>query len=134
FLRRTAFAFTHLGAAMTGTGEPSSPATPRRRAAPRPLPVAVDTMGGDHAPEEIIAGAVAAVRDHDVRLVLVGQAPRIRRELDRHGVVGTIPIVHADEALDMGEGALADRKSTRLNSSHVKNSYAVFCLKKKTIN
>src|SRR5215475_9337396 len=28
--------------------------------------------------------------------------------------------------------AYADRKSTRLNSSHVKNSYAVFCLKKKT--
>src|SRR5690606_39486137 len=27
---------------------------------------------------------------------------------------------------------LADRKSTRLNSSHVKISYAVFCLKKKT--
>src|SRR5690606_41416183 len=29
-------------------------------------------------------------------------------------------------------GATIDRKSTRLNSSHVKNSYAVFCLKKKT--
>src|SRR5690606_40373781 len=28
---------------------------------------------------------------------------------------------------------LGDRKSTRLNSSHVKNSYAVFCLKKKKI-
>src|SRR5690606_40761609 len=28
--------------------------------------------------------------------------------------------------------AVADRKSTRLNSSHVKISYAVFCLKKKT--
>src|SRR5699024_11996920 len=27
-----------------------------------------------------------------------------------------------------------DRKSTRLNSSHVSTSYAVFCLKKKTIN
>src|SRR5690606_41334296 len=27
-----------------------------------------------------------------------------------------------------------DRKSTRLNSSHVKNSYAVFCLKKKNVN
>src|SRR5436309_7524056 len=27
-----------------------------------------------------------------------------------------------------------DRKSTRLNSSHVKNSYAVFCLKKKNTN
>src|SRR5690606_39756168 len=30
-----------------------------------------------------------------------------------------------------GRGSLADRKSTRLNSSHVKISYAVFCLKKK---
>src|SRR5690606_41956169 len=30
-----------------------------------------------------------------------------------------------------GRAILADRKSTRLNSSHVKISYAVFCLKKK---
>src|SRR5690349_22769003 len=30
-----------------------------------------------------------------------------------------------------GGGALPDRKSTRLNSSHVEISYAVFCLKKK---
>src|SRR5690606_41184341 len=30
--------------------------------------------------------------------------------------------------------AESDRKSTRLNSSHVKISYAVFCLKKKTLD
>src|SRR5690606_37517302 len=30
-----------------------------------------------------------------------------------------------------GQSELIDRKSTRLNSSHVKSSYAVFCLKKK---
>src|SRR5438874_6119618 len=30
-------------------------------------------------------------------------------------------------------GGGEDRKSTRLNSSHVENSYAVFCLKKKTL-
>src|SRR5690606_40196981 len=34
----------------------------------------------------------------------------------------------------MAAGALVDRKSTRLNSSHVKISYAVFCLKKKINN
>src|SRR5690606_39409560 len=34
-----------------------------------------------------------------------------------------------DELADIGKDAL-DRKSTRLNSSHVKISYAVFCLKK----
>src|SRR5690625_6363522 len=32
----------------------------------------------------------------------------------------------------IGAGSFADRKSTRLNSSHVASSYAVFCLKKKT--
>src|SRR5690606_41965584 len=47
-----------------------------------------------------------------------------------------------DRAVNLGEevgerhvggfGRLPDRKSTRLNSSHVKISYAVFCLKKKT--
>src|SRR5690625_7759384 len=32
----------------------------------------------------------------------------------------------------VGRGLTGDRKSTRLNSSHVANSYAVFCLNKKT--
>src|SRR5690606_40436861 len=36
-----------------------------------------------------------------------------------------------DVGLNFINGMGADRKSTRLNSSHVKNSYAVFCLKKK---
>src|SRR5690606_4077069 len=36
------------------------------------------------------------------------------------------------ESEDVSLSHLADRKSTRLNSSHVKISYAVFCLKKKT--
>nr|WP_084000181.1 phosphate acyltransferase PlsX [Actinomadura kijaniata] len=85
-----------------------------------PAPIAVDTMGGDHAPEEIIAGAVTAVREHGVPLVLVGQAPRIRRALDGLGVAGEIPIVHADEALDMGEGALASWRKP-------KSSIAIAC-------
>src|SRR5690606_42106334 len=36
-----------------------------------------------------------------------------------------------DEVVGHRTQRLLDRKSTRLNSSHVKNSYAVFCLKKK---
>src|SRR5690606_40033813 len=39
----------------------------------------------------------------------------------------------AAEVLAEPRARLGDRKSTRLNSSHVKISYAVFCLKKKTI-
>src|SRR5690606_40987130 len=43
------------------------------------------------------------------------------------------PVVHraGQPKAVLDEGPLADRKSTRLNSSHVKISYAVFCLKKK---
>jgi phosphate acyltransferase len=78
-----------------------------------PGPVAVDAMGGDHAPDEIIAGAVAAFRDHDVRLVLVGPAPRIRERLDGLGIAGEIPIVHAEETLGMSEGALASWRKPR---------------------
>src|SRR5205814_10585401 len=51
----------------------------------------------------------------------------VQRELDRHrvGVVAGL----ADEALH--RRVERDRKSTRLNSSHLGISYAVFCLKKK---
>src|SRR5690606_39989199 len=38
---------------------------------------------------------------------------------------------HGDGIKLATTASLTDRKSTRLNSSHVKNSYAVFCLKKK---
>src|SRR5690606_39556023 len=39
-------------------------------------------------------------------------------------------VIDPDLGVSPGEAAGEDRKSTRLNSSHVKISYAVFCLKK----
>src|SRR2546426_5990886 len=47
---------------------------------------------------------------------------RWRRSIPRHGKVS---------GSDSGSGTDRDRKSTRLNSSHLVISYAVFCLKKK---
>src|SRR5690606_40902456 len=55
-------------------------------------------------------------------LVLIGASP------DRSGVGGCAAGVVRPVAVQCIPG---DRKSTRLNSSHVKISYAVFCLKKK---
>src|SRR5690349_24224038 len=49
---------------------------------------------------------------------------------DMRGRVGTPTFYTSDPAFEPGGG---DRKSTRLNSSHVEISYAVFCLKKKII-
>src|SRR5699024_11290219 len=49
------------------------------------------------------------------------------------GVADTDIVVLASKVVAKAEGRL-DRKSTRLNSSHVSISYAVFCLKKKKRN
>src|SRR5690349_23611317 len=52
-------------------------------------------------------------------------APRLARRALGGALAG------ARTARAAGQGDLQDRKSTRLNSSHVEISYAVFCLKKK---
>ncbi len=77
-------------------------------------------MGGDHAPEDVITGAVAAVRDHDIRIVLTGRPARLRPLLAEHGADREIPIVPAEDALSMGEGALASGRRPR-------SSVAVAC-------
>ncbi|PZG40883.1 phosphate acyltransferase PlsX [Spongiactinospora gelatinilytica] len=77
-------------------------------------------MGGDHAPAEIVAGAVQALRQYDVPVVLVG-APRLLYEaLAEHDAARQIPIVRAEEALEMNAGALASLRRPR-------SSIAVAC-------
>src|SRR5256885_9344946 len=56
-----------------------------------------------------------------------------RRGINAHCLIGEVAQgeeLGAVEGIDCPVGA--DRKSTRLNSSHLVISYAVFCLKKKT--
>src|SRR5574344_2826839 len=45
--------------------------------------IAIDAMGGDHAPSEIVAGAVWGASEYDVAIELVGKQDRIEYELDR---------------------------------------------------
>ena len=46
--------------------------------------IAVDAMGGDHAPKEIVAGAVRASEELDVDILLVGDRPSIEGCLQHH--------------------------------------------------
>ena len=47
--------------------------------------VAVDAMGGDHAPGEVVKGAVDAVNEkNNLKVFLVGKAPRIHEELSKY--------------------------------------------------
>jgi glycerol-3-phosphate acyltransferase PlsX len=47
--------------------------------------IAVDVMGGDHAPGPIIEGAIRAVRELPCEVILVGPPARIQQELERFG-------------------------------------------------
>src|SRR5690606_41364968 len=57
--------------------------------------------------------------------------PGVRGQPDLLVEEHALPVAMQLGVLDVGDEG--DRKSTRLNSSHVKSSYAVFCLKKKTL-
>jgi len=75
--------------------------------------IAVDAMGGDHAPDEIVAGAVAAVREQSARVVLTGRPGQLRPLLARHGAADDIRIVAADDSLAMDDGALTSWRRPR---------------------
>jgi glycerol-3-phosphate acyltransferase PlsX len=66
--------------------------------------IAVDGMGGDYAPEEIVKGSVIAAREYGVQITLVGLSERMNQELAKHDLSGVeIEIVHAGEYLVEGE-------------------------------
>jgi glycerol-3-phosphate acyltransferase PlsX len=69
------------------------------------LSIAVDAMGGDHAPREVVRGAVEAARLHpELRLLLVGREAAVRAELEPLDAGGlNIEVVHAEAVIDMGD-------------------------------
>src|SRR3989304_2522571 len=56
------------------------------------MKIAVDAMGGDHAPGEVVRGAVQASREFHLPIVLVGREEMIRGELRRGGGAPRPPI------------------------------------------
>lgn len=73
------------------------------------MKIVVDAMGGDHAPEVVVAGAVAEARERGTGIILVGIEERVRGELAKHGDTSGLPIevVHASEVVEMEEHTLA---------------------------
>lgn len=83
------------------------------------MKIAVDAMGGDKAPAEIIKGAVLATRKYSCEIILVGDAAKISGELEAAGG-GDLPITirHAGEVIAMGEHP-ADAVRVKKDSSIV---------------
>jgi len=80
------------------------------------MKIAVDAMGGDHAPDAIIKGAVEAAKllNSQVEIALVGNGPLLREKLSHilyRYRPGSVSIVEASETIEMDESpVLASRK------------------------
>lgn len=82
--------------------------------------IAVDAMGGDHAPRPEIEGSILAAREFGIRIVLVGIAAELKRELARHTVRGlSIEVVPASEVITMTDSPAQAFRRKKDSSAHV---------------
>ena len=87
-----------------------------------PLPIAVDAMGGDNAPAEIVRGALRALNEHGIAVTLVGRREAVEAEFRSAGAVTPdgITIVDAREVIEMNEhpaNAVRAKRDSSLVSS-----------------
>ncbi len=69
--------------------------------------IAIDAMGGDHAPAEIVAGAIRAREELDVEVLLVGDPAQIEAAMRQHSTSMPIEIVPAEGTIEMEEEPLS---------------------------
>jgi glycerol-3-phosphate acyltransferase PlsX len=71
--------------------------------------IAVDAMGGDHAPQAVVEGAFLAAQEHGIPVLLVGDRDRILTELTRLGAKESslLAIRHATEIVEMGDSPVS---------------------------
>jgi glycerol-3-phosphate acyltransferase PlsX len=68
--------------------------------------IAIDAMGGDHAPAEIVAGALRAHEELGVEVLLVGDPAKVKAEIQRHTTVSPLEVVPAEGTVEMHEEPL----------------------------
>lgn len=83
--------------------------------------IAVDAMGGDFAPRAVVEGAVQAVREYGIEVLLVGHREVITRELThaREKESSLLTIEHAAQTIAMGDSPVAVLRSKQESSLHI---------------
>lgn len=80
------------------------------------LRIVCDAMGGDHAPEEIVAGACLAAEQEEMEIILVG-LPEVRRRVPKVRPPSQLSFLPAEEAVGMEESpsrALREKRGSSL--------------------
>ena len=85
------------------------------------MKIVVDAMGGDHAPEAAVEGAVMAAREYETEIILTGLSDQIHSILNRldPGHHLSIQVVHADEVVEMHDSPSKVLRSKRKSSMKI---------------
>ncbi len=84
------------------------------------MKIVVDAMGGDYAPESVVAGAIEAVKEFDVDITLVGIAEQVQKELKKFRYPqGRIEVIHAPTIVGMDEPATISLRGKKDSSISV---------------
>lgn len=82
--------------------------------------IALDAMGGDHAPRAEVEGAILAAREYGVRVLLVGVETTVKHELGRHRYRSeSIEVVNATEVITMRDSPSQAFRRKKDSSLHV---------------
>jgi phosphate acyltransferase len=83
-------------------------------------PIAVDAMGGDGAPQVVIRGALDAVRELGIPVILTGPQRRLRRELGRfRSLPSGLELADAPDVVSMADAPIAVLRGKRRSSLNV---------------
>jgi len=69
--------------------------------------IAIDAMGGDHAPAEIVAGALRAQEELGVKVLLVGDPEEVSAAVKQHTNASPLEIISSEGTIEMGEEPLS---------------------------
>lgn len=84
------------------------------------MKIVVDAMGGDYAPQAIVAGVIEAIKEFKVPIALVGVKEKVEEELKKyHYPKESIEIIHAPEVVEMHEPATVAIRRKRDSSISV---------------
>ncbi len=81
------------------------------------MKIALDAMGGDYAPEEVVKGTVLALEERDLEIILLGDMGKIKEELIKYEYIkDKLSLINCKEYIETGEFPLDAIRSKRDSS------------------
>lgn len=81
------------------------------------MKIAIDAMGGDYAPEEIVKGSISSLKERNLEIILLGEEKRIYEELKKYNFKNNnLSIINCKDTITAGEFPLSALRTKKESS------------------